>query len=326
MGSGMLQVMNTTSYVQSHALLTTRQTQLQGNFATSLQQKAQAPSEDFAAQLQSLMEGSGSDTSATLGSQTTRPAPTAVATLTAVAVQQTQPTDSNASTTDTRPDGNAYLLRAGAELDTARSSVPNIRAFMDATGADFATASSTLYGVIGSNTDYRDWAAIMTSDNPLAAARAATGAMYSSDLPFSAADAKALSADAIKAQAGHFAWAEVDGRENLWLLDGNNTPLRQLSLSAPTLLKAARDFGFDTAPLAQLGEQLDALGVAYRPGQVYANSDHGVDFKAMANGQLGTRYDWTQDANVHLKGKSALLSLRANQALAVEMGIRNLLS
>ena len=71
---------------------------------------------------------------------------------------------------------------------------------------------------------------------------------------------------------------------------------------------------------------LDALGVAYRPGQVYANSDHGVDFKALADGQLGTRYDWTQDAQVHLKGESALLSLRANQALAVEMGIRRVLS
>ena len=322
----MLQVMNTTSYVQSRALLTTRQTQLQGDYATSLQQKAQAPLEHFAAQLQSLMEGSGSDTSATLGSQTTRQAPTVAATLTAAAAQQTQPTDSNASTTDTRTDGTTYLLPAGVDLNAARGSVPNIQAFMQATGADFATASSTLYGVIGSKTDYRDWAAIMKADSPLAAARAATGAMYSSDLAFNATDAKALSADAIKAQAGHFAWAEVDGRENLWLLDGNNAPLRQLSLSAPSLLKAARDFGFDIAPLAQLGEQLDALGVAYRPGQVYANSDHGVDFKALADGQLGTRYDWTQDAQVHLKGESALLSLRANQALAVEMGIRRVLS
>lgn len=322
--------MNTTSLIQSRTLLTTLQTDLQGGATNALQQKSEAVLADFAAQLQSLVasiNSSGSNTNAIASvsadtHQTTSQAP-AVATLVPSASVQTL---QSAPSTRADPDGSAYLLQTGANLDAARSSMPNIREFMQATGADISTASSTLYGVIGSNTDFRDWDAIMASDNPLASARAATGAMYGSDLPFNAPDAHALSADAIKVQSGHFAWAEVDGRQNMWLLDSHNAPLRQLSLSAPTLLAAARDFGFDTAPLAQLGEQLDAMGVDYRPGQVYANSDHGIDFKALTNGQLGTRFDWTQDPQAHLKGESALLSLKANQALAAELGIRKLLS
>ena len=55
---------------------------------------------------------------------------------------------------------------------------PNMREFMDATGADAATASELLYGVVGANRDTRDWGAIMSSSNPVAAATQATGAMY----------------------------------------------------------------------------------------------------------------------------------------------------
>jgi hypothetical protein len=57
-------------------------------------------------------------------------------------------------------------------------SKPNMREFMDATGADFQTASEMLYGVVGSNTDTRDWGAIMSSGNPVTAAAQATGQMY----------------------------------------------------------------------------------------------------------------------------------------------------
>jgi hypothetical protein len=55
---------------------------------------------------------------------------------------------------------------------------PNMKEFMDATGADFQTASEMLYGVVGSNTDTRDWGAIMSSGNPVTAAAQATGQMY----------------------------------------------------------------------------------------------------------------------------------------------------
>ena len=69
-------------------------------------------------------------------------------------------------------------------LDTSGAARPNMREFMDATGASSQDASELLYGVIGSNGDYRDWGAIMASDNPIDAARAATGQLYNSSLTY----------------------------------------------------------------------------------------------------------------------------------------------
>ena len=58
---------------------------------------------------------------------------------------------------------------------------PNMREFMDATGASTVDASEILYGVIGSNADLRDWSKIMASGSPIDAARAATRQLYNSD-------------------------------------------------------------------------------------------------------------------------------------------------
>ena len=55
---------------------------------------------------------------------------------------------------------------------------PNMKEFMDATGADAATASELLYGVVGANRDTRDWSSIMSASDPIAAASRATGEMY----------------------------------------------------------------------------------------------------------------------------------------------------
>ena len=63
----------------------------------------------------------------------------------------------------------------------SRESMPSFPEFMDATGLDFNDASEFLYGVIGSNADFRDWNKIMSSDNPLDATRAATRQLMNSD-------------------------------------------------------------------------------------------------------------------------------------------------
>lgn len=55
---------------------------------------------------------------------------------------------------------------------------PTIGDFMNKAGVDFRTAASMLHGVVGSNQDTRDWAAIMASDDPLTASRQATYDMY----------------------------------------------------------------------------------------------------------------------------------------------------
>lgn len=63
----------------------------------------------------------------------------------------------------------------------SRSWRPNLLQFMEATGTNFSDASELIYGVIGSNLDLRNWRAIMASDNPVDATRAATRQLYNSD-------------------------------------------------------------------------------------------------------------------------------------------------
>jgi hypothetical protein len=62
--------------------------------------------------------------------------------------------------------------------DPANPRKPNMREMMNA-GLSTKDASEMLYGVVGSNTDTRNWNAIMASDNILSAAQQATGQMYS---------------------------------------------------------------------------------------------------------------------------------------------------
>lgn len=60
----------------------------------------------------------------------------------------------------------------GIPGDSPQTAKPNLKNFMDATGVDFKTASNILYGSVGSNKDTRDWQQIMSSKDPLAAAKA----------------------------------------------------------------------------------------------------------------------------------------------------------
>ena len=60
----------------------------------------------------------------------------------------------------------------------ATGTKPTLAEFMDATGADSSTAIDILYGSVGSNVDVRDFNKIMSSNNPIAAAREATRQMY----------------------------------------------------------------------------------------------------------------------------------------------------
>ena len=62
--------------------------------------------------------------------------------------------------------------------EASDASRPNVKQFMDRSGAEFLDASELIYGVVGSNTDVRDWAAIMASADPISAARQATAQMY----------------------------------------------------------------------------------------------------------------------------------------------------
>jgi len=72
-------------------------------------------------------------------------------------------------------------MAEGGIAGYAMGGMPNMREFMEATGVtDPTEASNLLYGVVGSNKDTRDWGSIMSSADPVAAAKAATAQMYTS--------------------------------------------------------------------------------------------------------------------------------------------------
>ena len=86
------------------------------------------------------------------------------------------PEPTSTSTQNTVVDSGADL----AQEQTWTGGIPNMREWMDATGADANEAAGLLYNVVGSTfeKDPRDWNAIMNSADPAAAARAATAQMY----------------------------------------------------------------------------------------------------------------------------------------------------
>ena len=209
-----------------------------------------------------------------------------------------------------------YLLATSGDSAANRSAKPSIADFMRATDTDFHTASSTLYGVIGSNQDLRDWNAIMAADDPLLAARQATGALYASDLAYGNANSFHPSEEQTLASSGSFAWLDVDSRQGLWLMDGQGGALRQLPLSAPDILRAARDFGADPADLEGLADQMDTKGLSYQPAGM-----QNLDLRNLAQGGKGSNTDWTSDPLAHLKGDSGMRTLAANIQLARELGL-----
>ncbi len=225
------------------------------------------------------------------------------------AARQAEPAARTGSTA--QPTGSQYLHAKTADHDTRHSGKPDTATFMRATGADFSTASSLLYGVVGSNTDYRDWNAIMASGDPVQAARQATGALYNSDLPYTSDNGFKPSDAQTVAASGNFAWLNVDQREGLWIMNNHGEALRQLPASAPDILRAARDFGLDTAELATLADQMNVKGAAHPS----------VDLRSLAQGGMGTSHDWTSDPLVHLKGPGAQDTLAANVQLAQELGL-----
>ena len=226
------------------------------------------------------------------------------------AARQAEPAARTGSTA--QPTGSQYLHAKTADHDTRHSGMPDTATFMKATGADFYTASSLLYGVVGSNTDYRDWNAIMAPGDPVQAARQATGALYNSDLPYTSGNGFKPSAAQTVAAEGNFAWLKVDQREGLWIMNNQGEALRQLPASAPGILRAARDFGLDTADLDTLADQMDAKGTAHPS----------VDLRGLAQGVMGTSHDWTSDPLAHLKGHGAQDTLAANVQLARELGLK----
>lgn len=161
-------------------------------------------------------------------------------------------------------------------LTTTQASLaqrPSIKEFMDLTGAEFLDASELIYGVIGSNTDVRDWSAVMASVDPITAARQATNQMYGRiDMP-QRTDATYMKASDTVAIEGNFAVRlpkdpdEQAGHHGLKLIDAQGLLLRDAGTTPETIARNAWLFGFDTQPLAKLA--LAVANVSADLGQVF---------------------------------------------------------
>ena len=205
-----------------------------------------------------------------------------VATDTIPLLQPDLPMVSYSSTVTTYSVGTARLLSADAITpDASASSVrPTTAEFCAKTGVDSKTACSLLYGVVGANKDYRDWAAIMASDDPLADTRASTAAMYTSALPYTPTDAHKPTANSILAQVGPFAFIQESTKRppQLALLDGEGNLLRYAGYNSTSIKKNIYDFGFNISDLKTLAAELDAKGIAYKPGDMKNFEVMGTDF------------------------------------------------
>jgi len=152
---------------------------------------------------------------------------------------------------------------------TVSSAKPNTAQFMAAAKTDSSTASSMLYGVIGSNTDVRDWGVIMSSANPLATARALTSAMYNSGskayLAGGATRPQDRSATVWSYTSGNFTFYKelipgVGDNYILALVDANGYQLTSAA-NPDVLAKHITNFGFNKSDLAGLQAKLDAAGI-----------------------------------------------------------------
>jgi hypothetical protein len=144
--------------------------------------------------------------------------------------------------------------------EASSASRPNIKAFMDRTGAPFLDASELIYGVVGSNTDVRDWTAIMASKDPISAARQATGQMYGRTDITPRTDATYMGASDTVTKEGNFAVRLLKDENNkvvdqgLKLIDAQGLLLRDAGNSPENIARNAWLFGFDTEPLAKLAK------------------------------------------------------------------------
>ena len=198
---------------------------------------------------------------------------------------------------------------------------PNMREFMDATGVDAKAASEILYGTIGANTDTRDWAAIMASDDPVQASIQANLAQYSDGSATSNLDREAyptnfgnpvgdkagivktetgfalVSSDGVPLRAGFNSLEQAqeqgkyfgitdflgDSRETTTVVNRSASPSSPFSPSVPSTPVATVGAGqvADVNPLPQTVTQQVTPPTYYNQPQIQANT-------AISNERAGT--------------------------------------
>jgi|GEM_PF-2311901 len=179
------------------------------------------------------------------------------------AASSVAPTTLVNTTTSATSSSTPSLLTTSADSSANR---PDMKQFMDATGANADDASELLYGVIGSNTDTRNWSAIMSSADPITATRQATAAMYGNNTPNSDAATNINSqSNGLVAQSGDFALQQTlnkDGSVNhtgVDLVDNTGTILRDAGSTPDQIQRNAWLFGLDLNKASSLVQQTQQL-------------------------------------------------------------------
>jgi hypothetical protein len=135
---------------------------------------------------------------------------------------------------------------------------PNLKQFMDRTGIEFLDASDLIYGVIGSNTDVRDWSQIMASNDPVTAVRQATAEMYGRTNIEKRTDATYMEAADTVAKEGNFSIRLLKDEEDkvvdegLKITDAQGLILRDAGKTPEQIARNAWLFGLSTQPLVKL--------------------------------------------------------------------------
>lgn len=99
--------------------------------------------------------------------------------------------------------------------------------------------------------------------------------------------------------------------------------LTQTTFNAKSILKTAERLNIPLSDLNGLADQMEGAKVGYKPYALHAGtgSDHGIDLRDLANGGLGTAYDWRKDVNIAQKGPMAAKRLAEAQAMAERLGL-----
>lgn len=149
--------------------------------------------------------------------------------------------------------------------EASRVSRPNITTFMERTGAAFNDAAGVIFGVVGSNTDVRDWSAIMSSEDPMTSVRQATAQMYGRTDISPRTDAFYMDNSNTLARDGNFAILQLKDEQGkvtdqgLKLIDAQGLVLRDAGGSAKRIARNAWLFGFDTQPIAKLAKSASSV-------------------------------------------------------------------
>ncbi len=128
-----------------------------------------------------------------------------------------------------------------------RPEKPSIKEFMDASGTSFEDAVDVIYGVIGSNADYRDWTKIMASQDPMSEARRATGQNYTFGMSVKSSTADSGTLGEKDSKINENLYKNENGDYSITASDGTLLSVLSSYVSPENVIKDAARFGIDVS-------------------------------------------------------------------------------